>query len=56
MGASISSIRVWKPNTRDAEASRFPDMEEIQFTYQRIIWTFEDGGIQAEDDTISPGQ
>jgi len=53
INASVSSVRVWKPNTKDAEAVKFPDMEEIQFTYQRIIWTFEDGNIQAEDSTTA---
>jgi type VI secretion system secreted protein Hcp len=53
LNASVSSIRLWKPNTKDADAVRFPDMEEIQFTYERIIWTWNDGGIIAEDSTGS---
>jgi type VI secretion system secreted protein Hcp len=51
INASITSIRAWKANTMDPEGMRFPDMEEVQFSYQRIIWTYEDGGITAEDDT-----
>lgn len=49
INASVSSIRLWKPNTKDPAAVSFPDMEEIQFTYQQIIWTWVDGGITSED-------
>lgn len=52
INASVSSIRLWKPNTKDSAAVSSPDMEEIQFTYQKIIWTWVDGGITSED---SPG-
>ncbi len=49
INASVSSIRLWKPNTKDPSAASSPDMEEIQFTYQRIVWTWVDGGISSED-------
>jgi type VI secretion system secreted protein Hcp len=29
-------------------------MEDIQFTYQKIEWTWNDGGITAGDDWESP--
>ena len=29
-------------------------LEEVSFTYQKIIWTYEDGGITAEDDWETP--
>ena len=28
--------------------------EHVSFTYQKIIWTYEDGGITAEDDWEAP--
>ena len=28
--------------------------EHISFTYQKITWTFEDGGITSEDDWEQP--
>ena len=52
--ARVSSIRTWKPNTRDPESIALPDMVEVQLVYQRIIWTWEDGGITAEDDWETP--
>lgn len=48
--AAVSSIRDWKPNTRDVSADRAGDLEEISFTYQKITWTWTDGGITHEDD------
>jgi type VI secretion system secreted protein Hcp len=41
--ASIASVR-----------SESPHFEEISFVYQKIEWTFEDGGVTAEDDWESP--
>ena len=36
------------------ENMKLPHMEEVSFTYQKIEWTFEDGGITAEDDWEAP--
>jgi type VI secretion system secreted protein Hcp len=52
--ASISSIRNWKPNTRDLSADRAGDLEEVSFTYQKITWTWVKGGISASDDWEVP--
>jgi type VI secretion system secreted protein Hcp len=32
----------------------FPNTEQISFTYQKIIWTWTEGGITAEDDWEAP--
>ena len=32
----------------------FPNTENISFTYQRIIWTWTEGGIRAQDDWEAP--
>jgi type VI secretion system secreted protein Hcp len=32
----------------------FPNTEKISFTYQKIIWTWTEGGITAEDDWEAP--
>lgn len=50
LNASVSSIRDWKPNTRDLSADRAGDLEEISFTYQRITWTYTKGGVTHSDD------
>lgn len=52
--ARVSSLRTWKPNTRDAASVALPDMVEVQFVYQKITWTWQDGGITAQDDWEAP--
>ena len=56
--ASIASIRHWKPSTKDPAtiANGFAEYEEISFTYQKIEWTWVDGGITASDDWEAPVQ
>lgn len=52
--AHISSIRSVMRNNNDVELAKFPVEEEISFTYQKIEWTWVDGGITAQDDWESP--
>lgn len=52
--ANIASIRSVMRNNNDAELAKFPVEEEISFTYQKIEWTWVDGGITALDDWESP--
>lgn len=52
--ANIASIHLVKPNTKDSNLNSFPDYEEVEFTYQKIEWTWTDGGITAMDDWESP--
>jgi type VI secretion system secreted protein Hcp len=47
--AAVGSIREWKPNTRDVSADRAGDLEEISFIYQKIEWTWTEGGVTFED-------
>jgi type VI secretion system secreted protein Hcp len=46
---SVSSMRPWMPNTRDPNTLDFGAQVEVAFTYQRIAWTFINGGITADD-------
>ncbi len=48
--ARIISIHFVMPNTKDPDTARLNPYEEIAFTYQKIQWTWNDGGITAEDD------
>jgi type VI secretion system secreted protein Hcp len=48
--ATVSSIRDWKPNTRDLSADRAGDLQEVSFTYRRITWTYKTGGVTHQDD------
>jgi type VI secretion system secreted protein Hcp len=33
---------------------RYPNTETVSFCYQKIIWTWTEGGITAEDDWEAP--
>jgi type VI secretion system secreted protein Hcp len=50
VNANIASINFRMPNNKNPELSRYVEYEEIAFTYQKIIWTWNDGGITAADD------
>jgi type VI secretion system secreted protein Hcp len=52
--ARVVSIHLVKPNTKVRDLNPLPDYEEIEFTYQKIEWTWTDGGITALDDWESP--
>ena len=55
--ASLVSQNWYKPDGLEAAASSgggsLPQ-EELEFVFQKIIWTYVDGGIQAQDDWESP--
>jgi type VI secretion system secreted protein Hcp len=48
--ASISDIKFRMPNRKLTEMAALPDFEDVAFTYQKIQWTWTDGGITAQDD------
>jgi type VI secretion system secreted protein Hcp len=52
--ANISSIIFRMPNTRAKFTAQLPEREEVAFTYQKISWTWNEGGISAEDDWETP--
>lgn len=52
--AMIVSMRPWKVNCLDDKTLHYKDMEELSFTYRKITWTFEDGGVSAQDDWFEP--
>jgi type VI secretion system secreted protein Hcp len=52
--ASIASIKLVQPSTVHADQRTLPDYEEVSFTYQKIEWTWVDGGITASDDWLAP--
>jgi type VI secretion system secreted protein Hcp len=52
--AIIVSIRDYKPITFLEENRPYRDMEEISFTYEKIIWTYVPDGIEAEDSWKAP--
>lgn len=52
--ANISSIIFRMPNTRNRYAPQLPEREEVSFTYQKIVWIWNEGGITADDDWETP--
>ncbi|MBU0994971.1 MAG: Hcp family type VI secretion system effector [Proteobacteria bacterium] len=54
VNASIASIRTEMLNNKYPENMQHKEREHISFCYQKVIWTFEDGGISAEDDWETP--
>ena len=52
--AQVAGIRFEMMNNKYPENMKHPEYERIEFTYQKIEWTWEDGGIQAEDDWETP--
>ncbi|MDY0361139.1 MAG: Hcp family type VI secretion system effector [Desulforegulaceae bacterium] len=52
--AIIVSMRTYKPLTFLEENKPYKDMEDVQFTYEKIIWTYESDGIESEDSWKTP--
>ena len=52
--ASIASLDLYHPDSLDSGAGTgtpgAPEQEELSLTYQKIQWTYTDGGITADDD------
>lgn len=54
VNATVSEIRTESLNSKYPENLPHKEREHVSFTYQKIIWTWEDGGISAEDDWETP--
>ena len=52
--ANIASIAFRMANNKHPDLMKFAEFEDIAFTYQKIEWTWVDGGITAMDDWESP--
>jgi type VI secretion system secreted protein Hcp len=52
--ANIAAIAFRMANNKHPDLMKFTEYEEIAFTYQKIEWTWVDGGITAMDDWESP--
>ena len=48
-GARIANIGLRMLNNKNPENTRYAEYEEVSFTYQKIEWTWTDGGITATD-------
>jgi len=52
--ASIASIRSEMLNNKYTENMQHKEREHVAFCYQKITWTWMDGGITASDDWEAP--
>ena len=52
--ANIASMSFRMANNKHPDLMKFAEYEEIAFTYQKIEWTWMDGGITAMDDWEAP--
>lgn len=54
INASITGIRTEMLDNQMPEYTKQPEREFVSFAYQKIIWTWQDGSITAEDDWMTP--
>ena len=54
VNASIAGIRQEMLNNKYPENMQHKEREHISFCYQKITWTWMDGGLSAEDDWEAP--
>ena len=52
--ANVASIAFRMANNKHPDLMKFAEYEEVAFTYQKVGWTWNDGGISAEDDWETP--
>lgn len=52
--AHVCEIQLRMLNNKNPELMRYETYAEISFTYQKITWTWNDGGITAMDDWEAP--
>ncbi len=52
--SSIASIHTEMPNNKHPDLMKLETFEEVAFTYQRIEWTWTDGGLTGTDDWEAP--
>jgi type VI secretion system secreted protein Hcp len=54
VNANISSVTFRMANNKHPDLMKFAEYEEVAFTYQKITWTWKEGGITASDDWEAP--
>jgi type VI secretion system secreted protein Hcp len=52
--AILTNMKSWTPNCLNPENRQMGHMEDVSFTYEKIQWTFEPDGIEAEDNWLAP--
>ena len=52
--AIIVSMKAWKKNCLDPAFAHLGDMEDVSFTYRKIMWRWVKDGVESEDDWSAP--
>ena len=52
--AIVVQVKPYMPNCLDPETESYQHMEQVAFTYEKITWTWEPDGIEAEDSWLVP--
>ena len=52
--AIVVSLETYYPETFLEENENYSHMEKVAFTYEKIIWTWQPDGIEAEDSWTAP--
>ncbi len=52
--AIVVGIKAWMPSALDEKNDPYKHMEDVSFSYKKIIWTWEPDGIETEDDWTAP--
>jgi type VI secretion system secreted protein Hcp len=52
--AILTNMQSWTPNCLDLSNKQMGHMEDLAFTYEKITWTYEPDGIEAEDSWLAP--
>jgi type VI secretion system secreted protein Hcp len=52
--AVIVSIQPWMKNCLDPTFGHLGHMEEVSFTYRKVMWRWEPDGVESEDDWRAP--
>jgi type VI secretion system secreted protein Hcp len=47
--ANIASIQFVMPNNKEPQLAKLAEYEQVAFTYEKIEWTWVDGGVTAID-------
>jgi type VI secretion system secreted protein Hcp len=54
INARVASMAFTLPNNKNPELSKLVEYEEVAFVYQKIQWTWVDGGLTAADNWMVP--
>lgn len=52
--AVVVGARLWVPNCLHPDNRQMGHMEDVGLTYEKVVWTWEPDGIEAEDSWLTP--